>query len=264
MSTPDPHDDEIISAVIDGDATPAERALVEGSPELTARAETFRAARAGLLVPDDDEVDRGREERLATAMQAWPSDSAAPTDPGVMITDVTDLASAGSSGRRRLIARLGAVAAATVLLAIGVVAVQSQNGPSNRTSTASEAAPGTATSTIAPPGPLSDRATAAPEQRGVAAEGTPADGTLTDLGTFPTVEALRAAVGPPTEGNTGPPPAATSDTATAVPESNCAPTLATLAAAPIGSASVAGRPVIVARGAATIVVLALSTCEPVP
>ncbi|HEY6533629.1 MAG TPA: hypothetical protein VIY72_15075, partial [Acidimicrobiales bacterium] len=46
-----PIDDELVSAVLDGEATPAERALVEGSPAGRRRLEQLRATAAAVGEP---------------------------------------------------------------------------------------------------------------------------------------------------------------------------------------------------------------------
>jgi hypothetical protein len=56
------HDDEIVSAVLDGEATPEERARVQGDPELSARLEVFRQLSNAVAEPVGglDEVTRRR------------------------------------------------------------------------------------------------------------------------------------------------------------------------------------------------------------
>ena len=62
-------DDELVSAYLDGEATPAERAVVEGDPRLLARVDELRAVTAavGAPVPPDDSA---RDRLIAQALTA--------------------------------------------------------------------------------------------------------------------------------------------------------------------------------------------------
>lgn len=71
MADFDPHSDELVSAVLDGEATAQEIARVNGDPALSARLEHFRAASAvtAAPVPPNEEL---RERHLRTALEAVP------------------------------------------------------------------------------------------------------------------------------------------------------------------------------------------------
>lgn len=96
--------DDLVSAYIDGQATPEEVALVEGDPELRSRAETLRAMAAGLAdTPPAPAALRTRH--LGAALDAFDELSTTTSEAG---TDTRGLTEAGRSapvvdlaGRRR-------------------------------------------------------------------------------------------------------------------------------------------------------------------
>ncbi len=118
-------DDELVSSYLDGEATPAQVARVEGDPRLLARVEEMRAAielvSAPVSIPEF-ELDRIRAFAVAA------SDTT---------TVVRDLRAAGADRRRgqQLRKRVLAVAAAFVFLGVAVTAVRSIE--SNTSDTAS-------------------------------------------------------------------------------------------------------------------------------
>ena len=110
--------DELISRYLDGEATEAEITRVEGDPSLLARAESMRAAIEAVAAPVEIPVaDLDRIRALALAESGTTE-------------QVTDLMAAGAARAERLQRRnrIMAVAAAFVLLAVGVVAVRSLPG----------------------------------------------------------------------------------------------------------------------------------------
>ena len=82
MSLPPPSpDDEIVSAVLDGEATPDERARVEADPRLRARLDRLRSVRDAVAAPVAplDELTTERMRGVAVAAAA-PSASEAEAD----------------------------------------------------------------------------------------------------------------------------------------------------------------------------------------
>jgi hypothetical protein len=70
------HDDEIVSAVLDGEATADEQAAVEADPRLQAQLEAFRSVHEAVAAPVDplDEVTRRRLiDRALDAAEAAPA-----------------------------------------------------------------------------------------------------------------------------------------------------------------------------------------------
>jgi hypothetical protein len=63
-------DDELVSAVLDGEATPEERARVEADPELSARLAEFAAVRDAVGAPVAPPSDATRERAIAAAKVA--------------------------------------------------------------------------------------------------------------------------------------------------------------------------------------------------
>jgi hypothetical protein len=63
-------DDELVSAVLDGEATPEERARVEADPELSARLTEFTAVRDAVAEPVAPPSDATRERAIAAAKVA--------------------------------------------------------------------------------------------------------------------------------------------------------------------------------------------------
>jgi hypothetical protein len=133
----------LASTYLDGEATPDERARVEGDAALLAEVERLRQARAALLDarwferPGDDV----REATVAAALAAWDAetglaDSRAPTGPGARRAPVV------SFERRRAYTRwLTAAAAVAAVAGLGVVVAQSGgDNTDDASSTAIEAA----------------------------------------------------------------------------------------------------------------------------
>ncbi|MEM9520588.1 MAG: hypothetical protein AAGA37_14815 [Actinomycetota bacterium] len=111
--------DELISRYLDGEATDAEIARIESNPALRARAESMRAA-IELVASPVAIPEAALDQIRAAVVAASPSTS----------EQVTDLEAAAAERRARAErrGRVMAVAAACVLLAVGVVAVRSLPG----------------------------------------------------------------------------------------------------------------------------------------
>lgn len=111
--------DELISRYLDGEATDAEIARIESNPALRARAESMRTA-IELVASPVAIPEAALDQIRAAVVAASPSTS----------EQVTDLEAAAAERRARAErrGRVMAVAAACVLLAVGVVAVRSLPG----------------------------------------------------------------------------------------------------------------------------------------
>ncbi len=121
--------DELLSAYVDGEASPAEVARVEGDPALAARAARFAAARAALSEPVAplgadawSSILASARAQVAGGPAATEERTAAPGE----VAEVSEVAApvvdlAAERSRRRPVSRWLAAAAAVVLL-VGVVA----------------------------------------------------------------------------------------------------------------------------------------------
>lgn len=125
-----PPDDELVSAYLDGEATPAEVARVEAEPALRARAAELRKiSQAVGAVPPTSEAARARH--LAVALQA--------RDAGASAATVVDLDRARARRVRSWL--LGAAAAvAAVVLAAGVLPTLLDDRDDAQTAAESDAA----------------------------------------------------------------------------------------------------------------------------
>jgi hypothetical protein len=102
-------DDELVSAYLDGEATPAERAVVEGDPRLLARVSELRAVATAVGAPVSP-ADAARDRLIAQALAAAP-----PVAPVVSLD-------AARRRRQRIGVTIASVAAALVaLLALPVL-----------------------------------------------------------------------------------------------------------------------------------------------
>ena len=130
-----PIDDEIVSAVLDGEATPGERALVEGSVEGRRRLEELRAVAASMAEPPPPLTEPSREALIARALDRAHADAAA-----APVTTSDELAARRS--RPPVWRRVGAVAAAVVVaiaLVGGIAALARSTGHSSSSDSASSA-----------------------------------------------------------------------------------------------------------------------------
>lgn len=100
------HDDEIVSAVLDGEATAAEQQLVASDPELSRRLETFRALSQAVAEPVQPLDDLGRRRLIERALD---------------YADPPPVALAARRARRRIgVGGAAAVASAAVVAALAL------------------------------------------------------------------------------------------------------------------------------------------------
>lgn len=78
---PDPRDDEIVSAVLDGEATEAERERVAADPALRARLDEFAAVRARVAAPVAALDELTARRLVTTAVESGPSGDAPAAGP---------------------------------------------------------------------------------------------------------------------------------------------------------------------------------------
>lgn len=185
MSTIPPPDDEVVSAHLDGEATPDEVARVAAEPELAARAAVLERAIAAVATPVEPAPGDARERAIAAALDAWVAPgSAAPA--GAAPAPVIDLAA--RRARRQRVLLSAAAAVVVVLIGGGAVVQLTRGGPRQDVTTA--AAP-SASSTTANLEASRDAVVQAP----TAAEGTPGVSATTAPPT--TTSATAGAAGPP-------------------------------------------------------------------
>jgi len=188
-------DDELVSAYLDGEATPDEVARVESDPVLLARVEAIRAAIGLTAQPVPPAPSVAREAaisaalaaaddvlpRLGTAGPGPPPPVAAPPPPAPVI----DLAA-----RRRRANRAWLAAAAVAAVALVAVPLVLRSDDDTATTVAGADKRASTTQRFEQPG--SAEAGAVPEDSTAAEEGTAAAATLHhDLGEFVTWTALK-------------------------------------------------------------------------
>jgi hypothetical protein len=188
MTDPEPPiDDDVVSAVLDGEATPDERALVEGSAAGRRRLADLRAVAEEVGRPVDPLPSATIDRLVGRALDAGPQSARG---------EVAPLHRARSA--RRWGAAVAAAAAA-VLVAGGIVAVARELGGGSSSYDASSASDATAMadaeSADSPGGPP-DQQTAESSTSGAndgSATAAPSDGDIVDLGTQADAEsALRS------------------------------------------------------------------------
>jgi hypothetical protein len=171
MSDPSDARDELASAYLDGEATPAERAQVEADPQLMARVGELGAVRSALAAPVEAPDAATRERALAAA-------TAAGVPPAATVTRIDR-----GRPRRRGLAVLGAAAAVIVAILVAVVATRSADHSTTSSATVAPAA-GDLTPAAASTGPATTLAsgatTTAPVGLGSTASGA---STASDSGT---------------------------------------------------------------------------------
>jgi hypothetical protein len=177
-------DDEIVSAYLDGEATPEEAALVEREPALQARLAAFRAAGAEVARPPAA-ADADRERHLRRAREAL-----AEGDDNVASVHLLDAA----RRRRRTYVLSAAAVVAVLLLGAALVPVLRDDSPEVTAvgpSTDARSLPDEAADTEASPEPAADQGAAAatlPATDDLLAEFDA--GVLPYLGSFATRQAL--------------------------------------------------------------------------
>jgi hypothetical protein len=171
-------DDELVSAYVDGEATPEEVAAVEADPHLLARVEVLRAvARAVASAPVAPAPEDARETSIAAALAAAGSHA-----------EVTDLAAVRA---RRPLRVLSIAAAVLIALAIGAGLLAQANRDSTSSSAAKTSAAGSGASS-------SSSSSAAADERAAADQAAPTPNTFgalaaPDLGDYDDAAVLVAA-----------------------------------------------------------------------
>ncbi|MEO7557313.1 MAG: hypothetical protein ABIV94_11990 [Acidimicrobiales bacterium] len=253
--------DELVSAVIDGEASDADQARVASDRELSERREQLAAAAAALGGPVDSPTASARDAAIAAALAAFDEGQARP-DPEAAPAPVIAL-----RGRRPL-RWLGVAAAAAIAVVAGAVLLRGGGSSSSTTAARDD----TRANSSASAQDTSARAPGAADQ----AEGTSAASAAFDLGSFGTADALVAAVrgtldvdqegaAPTTVAPTDAPP---TDATRAIDDQPATPACPAPRAVPVPklvvSAVLAGQPVIVFVGpdpsGATVLVALTTAC----
>jgi hypothetical protein len=186
MNTPlPPSDDELVSAYLDGDVTPAERAQVEGDPALLAQVERFRLVVAALREPVTPPDPVRKEQAIAAALGVLDG-SVVPFPAGERPLPPPAARPAGRRPNRRPNRWLTLAAAAAVAAVVAVAGVALTSGDDNdvaspTTETEPTGTTGTSGNSAFPPDP------------GVPTS-PPAIARVIDLGSFDTMDALIEAV----------------------------------------------------------------------
>ncbi len=189
----DPHDDpdsldDLASAHLDGDTSPAEAARVASDPGLAGRVERLTAVRDALRTSAETPVDpERRHQAIAAALDAFDQAGASEGPPVATVRTMAPRPTAvGGGGRRTL--RLVGIAAAVALLALAVPLIGSLDSGSRR-----EVATGSSDASKE----MSLRAGSAGGANDAASSTTAqalAGMTATDLGAFRTLPELADAV----------------------------------------------------------------------
>ncbi len=177
--------DELLSAYVDHEATAEERARVEGSPDLVARATAVRAIRAAMAEPPPIDGDR-REQSILAALDA-----------AQMMAPVVSLerARAGRTRQTSWMARsLGPALGAAAVVVVVVLAVTNKGDESksssatgaSRASKSVEVAASTTAAAAAGSGPAVDAQAALPSP---VADATTAGAAATTAGAATTTAA---------------------------------------------------------------------------
>jgi hypothetical protein len=169
--------DELVSAVLDGEATADERARVEEDPALSARLAELRTVRDALAASTPVPSERERDAAIAAAIRSAPGDLQQ------------------RRRQRQRLARVASIAAAVLVFAVVVagIAALSRHDSNNRAASSAAAA------SSSPAGSEAVGAVA-PSAESAAAAGTPNPAlsatapVVADLGSFATRDALVTAV----------------------------------------------------------------------
>jgi hypothetical protein len=184
---PGPIDDGLLSRVLDGEATPDERALVESSPQGQARLAELRAAIDAVAAPVDPIRALATEALIGRALDTAVTPvvlGAEPTPPATSSPapdEVTDRRrrTQRAGGWRRL-GGVAAAVAAVVVLVVGVAALVQHRGRSSSDSASSDAVDNSG----------SARARASDEATSGAPEATPSELVPPDLGPLADAESV--------------------------------------------------------------------------
>jgi hypothetical protein len=185
-------DDELVSAVLDGEATDEEAAHVRADPALSARLVELRAARDAIAVSVPLPMNEQRDALIAAAMTS--ADAAADADAAARPADEL------RERRRRRALRVASVAAAVLAVAgiIGAIAaLASRDSRKADTSAAGQAASSPVTTAQAP------QSTPPFAADGGAAQAAAGASSASVLGSFQTpqelVEAVKTHITPATQ-----------------------------------------------------------------
>jgi hypothetical protein len=135
VSDSHPPDDELVSAVLDGEAGEDERARVEGDPVLRARLEELGSVRRAVAAPPPPPDPAARERAVAAALESW---AAADARPAGAVPAPAPPAPIPLAARRRTHVWIASVAAAVVValgVAGGLVATRSDGSGGDSTDT---------------------------------------------------------------------------------------------------------------------------------
>jgi hypothetical protein len=194
-SAPDgPTDDELVAAVLDGEATPAERARVENDPHLLERLAQFRAVAEQIGRPVGVEPER-LESVVAAALDEFTTGPGAEagSEAGAADEAVT-LLPRRERPARALAPWLAAAAALLVLVPLGWALTRDDGARDEPTAMTTETDRGTGTAvdelTGGPDTDEAERSAADQRQSG------PAAGTMVDLGPIDSLDQLRALLEP--------------------------------------------------------------------
>jgi hypothetical protein len=191
MSDVEPRpDDELVSAYLDGEATPDERAVVEARPDLLAKLNQFRSV-AGQVADVEPPDPARRAAAVDAALQSSDQSRTTGSDDGVV-----DLGARRTRARRPgLLIGLSAAAAVVLVVAIGAAVLRSRSQPAlTSVGTAAEVA-GPTSSTAVPDNARAQTASpAAGAASGAAGNGAQADSAagvpVVDFGNFADQAAL--------------------------------------------------------------------------
>jgi hypothetical protein len=227
--------DELVSAVLDGEATGDERARVEADPALSARLAELRMVRDALAAPTPVPSERERDAAIAAAIRSAPVDL-----------------QQRRRNRQRL-TQIASIAAAILVFAVVVagIAALSRHDSNNRAASSAAAASSSPTGSEAAAGAVS------PSTESADAAGAPSPPlsatapVVADLGSFATRDALVTAVEQANaqfrQQTATPPAAASTEQSRSAADAGCA---SQAGARLFANAQLSGQPVIVVVTAA--------------
>jgi hypothetical protein len=221
--------DELVSAVLDGEATADERALVEADPSLSARLAELRTVRDALAAPTPPPSERERDAAIAAAIRSAPVDLQQ------------------RRRRRQRLTQLASVAAAVLVFAVVVAGIAALSRRSN-----DKAASSAAVASSSPAGSEAAAGAVSPSDESADAAAAPSPGlpatapVVADLGSFATRDALVAAVKQANsqfrQETATPPAGASTAQSGSVADASCA---SQAGARLFANAQLAGQPVVV-------------------
>jgi len=192
MTLPSASDDEVVSAVVDGEATAEEQARVEGDPVLAARAARFRQVRSALSAPVEPLPPEVAGRLLDTALAEGEAPAGPRSDDGPPVVTAPPIPLAPRRARRSAWVPGSAVAAAVivVLAVVGIALLATAGGDSKDTAARAPTADldaSTRNTEKAASGGTNDDVSAAPTSTAPPATGGP---SVPALGSFADQAAL--------------------------------------------------------------------------